>query len=175
MQNVQRTVPGDLEEYHFHQNGQDWAGWWHPPAGGAPDGKRHGSTGICRAEDGRVVVVGHGEAGWGLPGGRPEGDEDWRETLDREVWEEACAVVEDARLLGFARGLCLRGHEEGLVLVRSLWVASVRLEPWEPEFETVERALLEPADALERLLQFDPNPILRRMFQEAVVDLGNVR
>lgn len=112
-----------------------------------------------------MVVV--REAGWGLPGGRPEGDEDWRATLVREVYEEAGAVVEEARLLGFARGVCVRGHEEGLVLVRSLWVATVRLEPWTPEFETVERELLEPGKALDRLLQYDPNPMLRRLFREA--------
>ncbi len=139
---------------------------WFPPSHGAPEGRRHGSTGVCVTTEGQVVVVSEG-SGWGLPGGRPEGEEGWRETLDREVWEEACAVVEDARLIGFAQGTCLRGHEEGLVLVRSLWVATVRLEPWAPEFETVERDVLEPGEALERLLRFDPNPALLRMFREA--------
>ena len=28
-----------------------------------------------------------------------------------------------------------RGHERGLVLVRSFWRAEVRIDPWEPEFE----------------------------------------
>lgn len=158
-------VPADGEEWRFHQNGQDWVTVWHPPGLGAPDGRRHGATGVCLAEGGRVVVV--RESGWGLPGGRPERDEDWRDTLVREVWEEAGAVVEEARLLGFARGVCVRGHEEGLVLVQSQWIATVRLEPWTPEFETVERELLEPLEALERLLEFDPNPMLRRLFREA--------
>lgn len=49
------------------------------------------------------MVTSDGES-WGLPGGRPEGDEDWRVTLDREVFEEACVRVEDAKLLGFSRG-----------------------------------------------------------------------
>ena len=34
-------------------------------------------------------------------------------------------------------------------------MATVRLEPWVPEFETVERELLEPSVALDRLLPFD--------------------
>ena len=64
---------------------------------------------------------------WDFPAGRPEGDEDWRATLDREVLEEACASVEEATLLGFSKGVCIRGPEEGLVLVRSLWCAVVSL------------------------------------------------
>ena len=165
MEDALRAVPADLEECSFHQNGQDWVTVWHPPGEGAPEGRRHGATGMCLAEGGQVLVV--RENGWGLPGGRPEAEEDWRETLVREVFEEAGALVEEARLVGFARGVCVRGHEEGLVLVRSLWVATVRLEPWVPEFETVERELLEPSVALDRLLQFDPNPMLRRLFREA--------
>ena len=44
---------------------------------------------------------------WEFPQGRPEEGEDWRATLDREVLEEACASVEEATLLGFARGVCI--------------------------------------------------------------------
>ena len=56
---------------------------------------------------------------WEFPQGRPEKGEDWRATLDREVLEEACAPVEEATLLGFAKGVCIKDPEEGLVLVRS--------------------------------------------------------
>ena len=49
------------------------------------------------------------------------------ETLRREVREEACVEVTDAKLLGFHRGECIRGHEKGLVLVRSLWLAKVQV------------------------------------------------
>lgn len=159
-------VPADFEEHYFHQNGQEWAGVWYPPDAGAPPGKRHGATGVCLTHDGKVVVVSDG-GGWGLPGGRPEDDEDWYETLVREVSEEACATILDARLLAYARGTCLRGHEQGLVLVRSIWIATVQLEPWAPAFEIVERAILNPVAALDRLLPFDPNPALLRIFREA--------
>ena len=95
---------------------------WHPPTLPPPSGKRHGAAAICHTAADRVVLVSHdGGQHWSFPGGRPEGDEDWRETLEREVLEEACARVERASLLGFGRGRCLSGHEEGLVLVRSLW------------------------------------------------------
>jgi 8-oxo-dGTP pyrophosphatase MutT (NUDIX family) len=51
-----------------------------------------------------TVISDDGER-WGWPEGRPEGDESWEQTLRREVLEEACATVVDARLLGFTRSL----------------------------------------------------------------------
>lgn len=46
------------------------------------------------------------------------------------------------RLLGFSRGVCVRGHEAGRVLVRAHWLAQVRVDAWQPRFEMVRRALL---------------------------------
>ncbi len=68
--------------------------------------------------------------------------------MRREVKEEACAEVMDAKLLGFCRGECVRGHEKGLVLVRSFWLASVQLKKWEPEPETFARKLVRPDQVL---------------------------
>lgn len=64
-------MSADLEEHFFHQNGQDWSGTWFPPGNGPPEGKRHGATGICLAEDGRVVLVSEG-ASWDFPEGAPK-------------------------------------------------------------------------------------------------------
>jgi NUDIX domain len=107
----------------------------------------------------------------GLPGGRPEQGERWADTLRREVAEEACAVVERARLLGFTRGVCVRGLEEGLVLVRSIWRAEVRLERWAPRFEIPYRRLLPANEALRSVVIAEPSvgPIYRRMFAEAAL------
>lgn len=102
------------------------------------------------------MITPNGE-NWGLPGGRPEGNETWEETLRREMREEACAEVKDATLLGFSRGECIRGHEAGLVLVRSLWLAHVELEPWIPEYEIVARKLVRPEQVLPELADgFEP-------------------
>jgi ADP-ribose pyrophosphatase YjhB (NUDIX family) len=165
-------IPGDGELYAYHSNGQDWLCAWHPAALPAPEGKRHGSAAVCITRQGEVVLVTEDGAKWGLPGGRPERDEDWRETLDREVLEEACARVAHASLLGYGWGKCVRGQEEGLVLVRSLWVATVDLEAWEPCHEITDRLLTEPRDALERVMTGDPNRSFRRLFREAFPQLG---
>ena len=96
-------------------------------------------------------------------GGRP-----WT----REVLEEACASVEEATLLGFARGKCIRGEEEGLVLVRSLWRAEVTLLPWEPQHETTDRMVVPLDEALAHLkIPDDHRPIVQRWLDEALTTL----
>ena len=59
--------------------------------------------------------------------------------------------VREAELLGFSRGECIRGHEKGLVLVRSIWLAKVELNEWVPEHETLERKLVQPERVLAEL------------------------
>ena len=97
---------------------------------------------------GEIVLVSQSSELWELPGGRPEVNEDWRATLDREVMEEVCAKVPDTFLPGFSRGVCMKGHEEGLVLVRAMWRADVELLSWEPLHEMRERRLVDPDEAL---------------------------
>jgi ADP-ribose pyrophosphatase YjhB (NUDIX family) len=161
-------VAVDGVEFAVSTGGQDWRVGWHPPHG-PPPGTPHGAAAVC-VTAGRVVLVsGDGER-WGLPGGRPEPGESWEDTLRREVWEEACATVTSCRLLGFSRGACVRGHEAGLVLVRSLWRAEVRIERWEPRFEMTHRRLV-PGDELFRNLTIDDGhgPIYRRLFIESAI------
>ena len=146
---------------------------WHPPDLPAPAGKNHGSAGICFAPDGKVVLVTWPGFSWDFPAGRPEDGEDWRATLEREVLEEACAVVEDATLLGFSRGECIEGEEKGLVLVRSLWRADVSLQPWAPRHETTGRLLVRADEALKRV-EFDRRemPLYQRWFHDALAAKG---
>ncbi|MEV6598428.1 NUDIX domain-containing protein [Actinoplanes sp. NPDC051346] len=68
---------------------QHWQSTWHSPTD-VPAGTAHGSAGVCLT-DGQVVLVTDDGRHWQLPGGRPEDGEDWADTLDREVQEEACA------------------------------------------------------------------------------------
>lgn len=143
-----------------------WQATWYAPTE-TPPGTPHGSAGVCLVDD-QVVMVTEDGRRWQLPGGRPEPSEDWAATLRREVSEEACATVVGCRLLGFSRGVCLRGPEAGLVLVRALWLADVRLNPWMPEYEMVHRILVPVEQVWDTL--FIPEgyePIYRRIFAEA--------
>ncbi|GAA4894162.1 NUDIX domain-containing protein [Streptomyces coeruleoprunus] len=149
-------------------NGQAWRVAWCPPPA-PPPGAPHGAEAVCVA-DGRVVVVSRDGRRWGLPAGRPEPGEGWADTLRREVREEACAEVTDRRLLGFSHGVCVRGPQEGLVLVRSMWRAEVRPGPWRPRFEMSHRRLLAPAEALASLTVPEGlGPFYRRLFAEAAL------
>lgn len=127
--------------YRFLNGAHPWEASWHRPEETAPTGRPHGSAGICFTPGDKLLLVSSDGTTWTPPGGRPEDGESWRQTLDREVREEACAEVKAAVLLGFARGRGLAGPEEGLILVRSLWVARVEVLPWMPEFDTSRRQL----------------------------------
>lgn len=160
----------DGEQFAIRSNGQDWIVSWYPPPL-PPSGTPHGAQGICVTSDGKIVVVSEDGERWGFPAGRPEPGETWEDTLRREVFEEACATVIGTRLLGFTRGRCVAGREQGLVLVRSMWRADVELGPWEPQFEIRHRHVVAATDsALQRMLATDPfAPIIRRSLNEAAL------
>ena len=160
----------DGKEYEFHDNGGDWVAAWYPGSAEPPGGKNHGSAGICIDPDRRVVLVSRDGNSWELPAGRPEGGEDWRATLDREMWEEACVKVNQALLLGFVRARCLTGSEQGRVLVRAMWRADVTVSPWNPEYEIPHRALIPTLDAMDKLeITATLWPIYRRWFSDAAL------
>lgn len=160
-------IAGDLEEVTVPANGGDWRMAWYPP-GDAPPGQPHGANGFCVTTDDEVVLISPDGSRWGWPGGRPELGESWEDTLRREMLEEACAMVTDARLLGFVRSRCLAGPEEGLVLIRSIWRAQVRLLPWQPQHEIPFRRVV-PVHGLARHLWMEDGaePIYSRAAREA--------
>jgi ADP-ribose pyrophosphatase YjhB (NUDIX family) len=159
----------DGRELVVSSNGQDWRVGWYPPPD-PPAGTAHGGAAVCVSGN-QVVLISDDGRRWGLPGGRPEQGERWVDTLRREVAEEACALVTSCRLLGFSRGVCVRGPQAGLVLVRSMWRVEVRLEDWAPRFEIAHRRLVAGAEALRLVTAAEPGmaPIYRRMFVEAAI------
>lgn len=157
----------DGQEVRVHDGGQEWMITWHAP-NSVPDGGRHGSAGICLTPDENIVLVSADGTHWDWPAGRPEDSEDWEATLRREVREEACADVLACRLLGFSRGHCIRGQEEGLVLVRAIWQANIVPRPWEPRFEIRYRRVVPVTDVLSHLTVCEGYlPMYRRALLEA--------
>ena len=80
-------------------------------------------------------------------------------------------MVEDATLLGFMRGEWVSGRVRGMALVRSLWCADVRLEPWKPRHETTGRLIVPPGEALGKV-GLGSKPIYRRWFRDALAVKG---
>ena len=165
----EHRVARDLEEFAVRSNGGDWLTAWHP-APEAPAGTPHGANGWCVTGDSHVVLISNDAARWGWPGGRPEADESWEQTLRRKILEEACCTVREARLLGFCRSVCLSGLEKGLMLVRSIWRAEVDLMPWEPRFEIAHRRLVTTDELLPNLwIENGFEPIYYRALKEAAL------
>jgi ADP-ribose pyrophosphatase YjhB (NUDIX family) len=151
-----------------HTGGQDWLVSWHPDPT-PPPGTPHGSAGICVSGD-QLVLISPDGTHWGFPGGRPEGTETYEDTLRREMREEACVVVERAKLLGFAQSECVRGWQRGETLVRSYWLAEVRILPWQPEFEIQHRRIVPAAAASDHVR--DPDEVATRISHRALTVAG---
>jgi ADP-ribose pyrophosphatase YjhB (NUDIX family) len=157
----------DGDEFAVRSNGGDWLTAWHSPIA-VPAGRAHGANGLCVTSGDGVVLISNDGQRWGWPGGRPESDESWEQTLRRETLEETCAVVSGARLLGFCRSVCLTGAEKGRVLVRSIWRAEVELLPWEPRFEIAYRRVVPATELLSHLwIEEGFEPIYFRAIAEA--------
>lgn len=163
----QCRVASDGEEFPVRSSGGSWLISWYSPAV-VPVGKAHGANALCVTAEGGVVLISNDGERWGWPGGRPDGDESWEQTFRREILEETCAVVGDARLLGFCRAVCLTGPEQGLVLVRSVWRAEVELMPWEPRFEIAHRLVVRATELLAHLwIEEGFEPMYHRALAEA--------
>jgi ADP-ribose pyrophosphatase YjhB (NUDIX family) len=168
-------MAGDGEEVQVPASAGRWSMAWHRP-GEAPPGQAHGANAFCVTSDGEVVLISRDGSRWGWPGGRPERGESWEDTLRREMLEEACAIVGDARLLGFVRSRCLDGPEEGLILVRSIWRAEVTLLAWRPEFEiSFRRVVPAPELAAHLWMEEGAAPIYSRAARAAELALPRVR
>ena len=46
-------------------------------------------------KDNHIIIVSKDGTKWQFPGGHPEGNETWRETLIREIWEESGVKIEN--------------------------------------------------------------------------------
>lgn len=86
-----------------------------------------------------------------LPGGKPEGSETLEETLAREVWEEACAVVERCAYLGCQRIDDPTAPHGPTVTYQARFWAQVSLHPFQARFETIARRLIAPDKFLSTL------------------------
>jgi ADP-ribose pyrophosphatase YjhB (NUDIX family) len=166
---LEGRIARDGEEFAVRSNGGDWFTAWHSPIV-VPTGTPHGANGFCVTANDHVVLISSDGERWGWPGGRPEGDESWEQTLRREILEETCSIVHEARLLGFCRSVCLSGPEKGLVLVRSVWRAEVEIMSWEPRFEIEHRRVVPATDLRSHLwMEEGFEPIYRRALVEAVL------
>jgi 8-oxo-dGTP pyrophosphatase MutT (NUDIX family) len=142
-----------------------WTGGGTPP----PRELTQQASGLCFTEDGQIVLVAGEDGGWNLPGGKPEPGETVEQALTREVWEEACAVVQELAYLG-AQEVRDPDHPSGpQVYYQTRFWARVDLEPFAPAFETRRRTLVAPEAFLETL-SWGYSPIAKAILDAALFE-----
>lgn len=134
----------------------EWAGrpltvTWLPPPFRPPRDLTTQAAGLCFTADRRIVLITSDGAEWGLPGGRPEGDETLEAALGREVWEEARAVVTRCACLGCQRIDDPRAPAGPTRYYQARFWARVELRPFVAEWETTARRLVSPDQFLATL------------------------
>jgi 8-oxo-dGTP pyrophosphatase MutT (NUDIX family) len=109
------------------------------------------ARGLCVTDDGRVVLIAGDHASFDIPGGGRESGETIEENLAREVWEEACCRVVDSTFVVALRGVKLDEHGAAADEVEhhALFWARVEVADFEPMFETRQRRLVTPQEAVD--------------------------
>lgn len=120
-------------------------------------------SGLCLTGEGQILLVSENGRDWSLPGGKPEDGETWEQTLRREVAEEACAEVGHRRLLGAVQ---VEGLTPQPYFQLRFW-ARVRLQAFQPAFETRHRLAVNPAE-FARLLPWGAGPVGQALLAEAL-------
>jgi 8-oxo-dGTP diphosphatase len=109
------------------------------------------ASGVCFAEDGRIVLVAGPDGCWALPGGHPEPGETTEGAFVREVREEACAVVQHLAYLGAQQVDDPEAAAGPRRTYQERFWARVKLEPFGPRFEIGLRALVAPGAFVQTL------------------------
>jgi 8-oxo-dGTP pyrophosphatase MutT (NUDIX family) len=160
-------VEGEWEEFWAHP--QHNCRWVVSFADGVDPQVCTRARGLCVDASGAVVLIASKNDQWDVPGGGREPGETIEQNIAREVWEEACCRIVDARHVASLR--CVRLDGDGGVAAppeyHALFWARVELEPFEARFETTRRRLVSPAVAAE----ITPFPDTTRLLLDRAADL----
>ena len=117
-------------------------------------------SGYIFDENNRLLIV--KSENWTIPGGHPEQGETPMQTLVREVMEEACVTIKDARYLGAVEVV-----EKDKVYYQLRFIAKAKdVLPFKTEWETAERAFV-ALDELPNFIKWANGLTFRAQFESA--------
>jgi len=110
--------------------------------GFALEGKKHTQvSGYVFNDKNQILIVKNGKT-WTIPGGHPENNEKYLETLTRELMEEACVTLKDEKYLGAVEVV-----ENGETYYQVRYTAKVKdILPFKQEWEISERLFVDLKD-----------------------------
>ncbi len=133
---------------------------WHGGVDLPPQAHVTQASGICYSRDGRIVMVSADGTCWGIPGGHPETGEPVESALRREIREEACCDVTEARLLGWQH---VSDTRDDSVHYQLRYCCRVEVSAFRPEHEVSHRQLVAPSEFLSEL-HYGSSPIAAEIF-----------
>ena len=141
----------EYETFQVETGGQDVRVTWFPPHD-VPEGQRHGSGGICLTDNGEVVLATHDGETWDSRQADRKEVSRGKKTLRREMREEACVEVREAKLLGvLARESVSGGTKRSGAGSLHLAGRKSSSTSGHPEHETLARKLVQPEGVLGEL------------------------
>ena len=98
-------------------------------------------SGYVFNDQNQLLIVKNGKT-WTIPGGHPEANETYLQTLDRELMEEACITLKDVNYLGAVEVV-----EDGETYYQLRYTAKVKdVLPFKQEWEISERKFVDLED-----------------------------
>jgi 8-oxo-dGTP diphosphatase len=122
------------------------------------------SSAYCFFDD-KFAIVKNAKGFWAIPGGHIEKNEDPRDTVIREVMEEACLEIENLRLMGHQEII----KQDGSVIYQLRWFARVKkVLDFTPDFETTEVRFVDKEDVGKYISWWDKSRGGKAELQEAM-------